>query len=140
MDDFKELLDLITDRILAAGGIIHIPVYPDSFDLNINLIGKINNRNYIFAARHNSYESMTNGMIHLYEVQYREDLADATLIIALPEPIMLSQEGTIDYFENDRKISLIWLAANNLQATAQTKADLDFLSLEKSRPIKRRTP
>ncbi|MBI1282370.1 MAG: hypothetical protein GC179_29860 [Anaerolineaceae bacterium] len=131
MSDPRQIADIIQKRFLDAGGVIYIPVYPYSYDLEIDLIGKLKGHCYFIALRDNTFESMTNAMVQLYEARYRENLEVSTLIIALPDAIADSQYWLKDYFENDRDIKILWLEDNELQATKETQKSLKFLWLQK---------
>jgi hypothetical protein len=128
MAEIKQVVDIVTKRFLAAGCIIHIPIYPDDYDLNVNLIGKWNKHPYIIAVCYNETDDLAEAMAHLYEAQYREGFEYPTLIIALTDSLSRSRQWLKDYYENGRDIRLIWLdEENQLQATKYTQQILDFL-------------
>lgn len=131
MSDPRQIAELIQKRFLDIGAIIHIPIYPYNYDLEIDLIGNANGHYYFIAVREGNFESMTNAMVQLYEARYREGLEDSTLIIALPEAIARSQYWLKDYFERDRDVRLLWLGDNDLEATKETQKSLRFLWTQK---------
>ncbi len=120
-----KLINLVAERIRNHGG---VPKSNQLIDLAVKF-----DLNYLFEMKSTTYKNVRNqvrkGLSQLYEYRYLQNKQDAKLILAIENPLDVTNQWMIDYMENDRGIYLIWDGENNLFGSDKSKSELRFLDL-----------
>jgi hypothetical protein len=118
------LVNTLAERIRQAG---YLPRYNQLIDLATD----IDTRPYIFEMKSiqdsNKRAQVRRGLSQLYEYRYIQNIPTAKLVLVIESPLSAAMVWTVDYLENDRRIHLIWMDGNELQASDKTKLQLSFL-------------